>query len=131
MLSTATPDFTHNSGGVLDYRRSSDLGSQICLTTGTGLLRLLGVVTQMDASMIHKAKDLSPGQKAAIESLLGRVIAEDEEISIRSITLPSPPDWLKESWESAIRQGVDQLSMEEIDAEIAATRKARRERQSQ
>ena len=85
----------------------------------------------MDASMIHKAKDLSPDQKAAIESLLGRVIAENEEISIRSITLPSPPDWLKESWESARRQGVDQLSMEEIDAEIAATRKMRRERQSQ
>ena len=85
----------------------------------------------MDASMIHKAKDLSPDQKAAIESLLGRVIAENEEISIRAITLPSPPDWLKESWESARRQGVDQLSMEEIDAEIAATRKARRERPSQ
>jgi hypothetical protein len=105
--------------------------AQFWVTTGTGLLRLLGVVTQMDASMIHKAKDLSPDQKAAIESLLGRVIAENEEISIRAITLPSPPDWLKESWESARRQGVDQLSMEEIDAEIAATRKARRERPSQ
>jgi len=78
--------------------------------------------------MIHKAKDLSPNQKAAIEGLLGRAIAENEEISIRTITMPSPPDWLKESWESAKRQGVDQLSMEEIDAEIAAARKARRER---
>jgi hypothetical protein len=80
--------------------------------------------------MIHKAKDLSPDQKAAIESLLGRVIAENEEISIRSVTLPSAPDWLKESGESARRHGVDQLSMEEIDAEIAATRKARREHAS-
>lgn len=80
--------------------------------------------------MIHKAKDLSPDQKAAIEGLLGRVIAENEEISIRTFSLPSPPDWLKESWESAKRQGVDQLSREDIDAEIAAARRARRERKS-
>jgi len=78
--------------------------------------------------MIHKAKDLSPDQKAAIEGLLGRAISENEEISIRTITLPSPPDWLRESWESAKRQGVDQLSMEDIDAEIAAARSGRRER---
>ncbi len=80
--------------------------------------------------MIHKAKDLSPDQKAAIEGLLGRAIAENEEISIRTVMSPAPPDWLKESWQSAKRQGVDQLSMEDIDAEIAAARKARRERQS-
>jgi len=28
------------------------------------------------------------------------------------------PDWLRESWESARQTGLDQLSMEEIDAEI-------------
>ena len=77
--------------------------------------------------MIHKAKDLSPNQKAAIEGLLGRAIAENEEISIRTITMPSPPDWLKESWESAKCEGLAQLSLEEIDAEIAAARRARRE----
>ncbi|HTQ85001.1 MAG TPA: hypothetical protein VMI93_02220 [Candidatus Solibacter sp.] len=80
--------------------------------------------------MIHKAKDLSPNQKAAVEGLLGRAIAENEEISIRTITRPTPPVWLKESWESATRQGVELLSKEDIDAEIAAARKARRERQS-
>jgi hypothetical protein len=37
------------------------------------------------------------------------------------------PDWLRESWESAKRTGMNQLSMDEIDAEIAAARKARRE----
>ena len=31
--------------------------------------------------MIHRAKDLSPNQKMAIESLLGRVVIEDEAIS--------------------------------------------------
>jgi len=78
--------------------------------------------------MTRKAKDLSPDQKQAIESLLGRSIAENEEISIRTTTSPSTPEWLQASWESATEQGLDRLSMEEIDAEITAARKARRER---
>ena len=39
--------------------------------------------------MIHKAKDLSPDQRAAIESLLGRRILEDETLSIRTIASPA------------------------------------------
>lgn len=39
--------------------------------------------------MIHKAKDLSPDQRATIESLLGRRILEDEAISIRAIEPPT------------------------------------------
>jgi hypothetical protein len=78
--------------------------------------------------MTYKAKDLSPDQKMAIESLLGRSIAENEEISIRTTISPSAPEWLQASWKSANEQGLDQLSMEEIDAEIAAARNARRER---
>ena len=79
--------------------------------------------------MIHKVKDLSPDQKMAIESLLGRSVAEDEAISIRAIASASAPGWLQESWESAKRLGVDRLSLQEIDAEIDAARKARRNRQ--
>jgi hypothetical protein len=79
--------------------------------------------------MTRKAKDLSPDQRLAIESLLGRAIAENEEIIIRTTTPPSVPEWLQASWKSAEDQGLDQLSVEEIDAEIAAARKARRERQ--
>jgi hypothetical protein len=79
--------------------------------------------------MIHKAKDLSPEQKVAIESLLGRSVAEDETISIGTLSPTSAPEWLRNSWESAERQGVDQLSMDEIDAEIQAARKARLNRQ--
>jgi hypothetical protein len=41
------------------------------------------------------------------------------------------PEWLRRSWESSQRVGLDQLSMEEIDAEIAAARKARHESRSQ
>jgi len=37
------------------------------------------------------------------------------------------PDWLRRSWESAAQEGLNRLSMDEIDAEIAAARKARRE----
>jgi hypothetical protein len=77
--------------------------------------------------MTHKAKDLSPDQKIAIESLLGRSIAANEEISIRTTISPSTPEWVQKSWRSAKQQGVDQLSMEEIEAEIAAARKAGRE----
>ena len=73
--------------------------------------------------MTLKAKDLSPDQKMVIESLLGRSIAENEEISIRATTSPSVPEWLQTSWKSAQEQGLDQLSVEEIDAEIAAARK--------
>jgi len=79
--------------------------------------------------MTRKAKDLSPDQRLAIESLLGRSIAENEEIIIRTTTSPSTPEWLQASWKSAEDQGLDHLSVEEIDAEIAAARNARRERQ--
>ncbi len=76
--------------------------------------------------MIHKAKDLSPDQKTAIESLLGRSVAQEEAISIRTIASASAPEWLQKSWDSAKRLGLDRLSTEEIDAEIDAARKARR-----
>jgi len=41
------------------------------------------------------------------------------------------PEWLQKSWESSRQAGLDQLSMDEIDAEIATARKARRESRSQ
>jgi plasmid stability protein len=37
------------------------------------------------------------------------------------------PEWLQKSWERSKEAGLDQLSTDEIDAEIAAARKARRE----
>jgi plasmid stability protein len=37
------------------------------------------------------------------------------------------PEWLQKSWDSSKQVGMGQLSIEEIDAEIAAARKARRE----
>jgi len=78
--------------------------------------------------MIHRAKDLSPDQRLAIESLLGRSISDNEEIVIRTSELPPAPEWLRRSWESTQEQGLDRLSTQEIDAEIATARKARHDR---
>jgi hypothetical protein len=41
------------------------------------------------------------------------------------------PEWLQKSWESSRQAGLDQLSAEEMDAEIPAARKARRQSQPQ
>ncbi|MGH9631896.1 MAG: FitA-like ribbon-helix-helix domain-containing protein [Bryobacteraceae bacterium] len=37
------------------------------------------------------------------------------------------PEWLRKSWGSSKQAGLDRLSTDEIQAEIAAARKARRE----
>ncbi len=42
--------------------------------------------------MIRSAKELSPDQKAAIETLLGRRLLDSEEISIRTIESPALSD---------------------------------------
>jgi len=73
--------------------------------------------------MIHSVKNLSPDQKLAIESLLGRPISEDEQVSVR--TLPASPEWLMSIQQDAGKKGTDKLTMEEIDAEIAAARRER------
>ena len=39
--------------------------------------------------MIHLARDLSPDQKAANESLLGRRVMEDEAVSVRAFQPPA------------------------------------------
>jgi len=75
--------------------------------------------------MIQKAKDLSPDQKTAIESLLGRSVDDEEAISIRALPGSSAPQWLRQSWESAKHLGLDRLSTEDIDAEIKAARLVR------
>src|SRR5437660_11957017 len=41
-------------------------------------------------------------------------------------TFAPPPDWLEKSWDSAKRHGLDKLTMKEIDAGIAASRRERR-----
>lgn len=79
--------------------------------------------------MIHNAKDLSPTQKSVLEALLGRRISEQEAISIRAASHAEPPDWLEKSWQTAQQAGASELSMDEIDSEIAAARSARNPRE--
>ena len=78
--------------------------------------------------MIHNAKDLSPDQKSVLEALLGRRISEEEAISVRATRSADAPEWLESSWRSAQQAGLDNLSAEEIEAEIAAARSARQSR---
>ena len=41
-------------------------------------------------------------------------------------TLAPAPDWLKDLQDNAQRKGLDQLTMDDIDAEIAAARRERK-----
>jgi plasmid stability protein len=50
-----------------------------------------------------------------------------EQYALQVLEQDLAPEWLRQSWASAKEAGVDQFSMDEIDAEIAAARKARRE----
>jgi prevent-host-death family protein len=45
-------------------------------------------------------------------------------------TLAPAPDWLKDVQDDAKRRGLDKLTMPDIDHEIAAARRARRERRT-
>lgn len=48
-----------------------------------------------------------------------------EEYARQVIERDLAPEWLRKSWSTAADAALDQLSMEEIEAEIAAARQAR------
>jgi hypothetical protein len=50
-----------------------------------------------------------------------------EEYARRVLQQDLAPEWLQRSWASSRQAGLERLSMEDIDAEIAAARRARRE----
>jgi len=54
--------------------------------------------------MIRNVKDLSPDQKAAIESLLGRRVLEDEAISVRAIEPPPLSDQRRQELAEELRK---------------------------
>ncbi len=47
---------------------------------------------------------------------------------MRTVPLPPAPEWLKTIQQDAREKGLDRLTPEEIDAEIAAARRDRRNR---
>ncbi len=75
--------------------------------------------------MIHKARDLSPDQKAAVESLLGRQILEGEAVSVRAFEPPLLSDRRRQEIVDSLKQYFAQLdansksvSAEEADEAI-------------
>lgn len=62
--------------------------------------------------MIHKAKDLSPDQKLAIESLLGQPLSEQDDVSVRRL---GPVKQLAPEKRKEILDGMDQY-FAKIDA---------------
>ena len=75
--------------------------------------------------MIHKAKDLSPDQKAAVESLVGRQILEDEAVSVRAFEPPVLSDQRRQKIVESLKRYFAQVdanskpvSAEEVDEAI-------------
>lgn len=48
-----------------------------------------------------------------------------EQYALQVLERDLAPDWLRKSWSGAEQVGLDQLSMDEIETEIAAARRAR------
>jgi predicted hydrolase (HD superfamily) len=71
--------------------------------------------------------DLPDEQQAALVAKARALGLSAEEYACKVLQHDLTPEWLQKSWESAKQAGLDQLSTEEIDAEITAARKARRE----
>ena len=71
--------------------------------------------------------DLPDEQKAALVAKARAQGLSAEEYARQVLQHDLAPEWLRTSWESARRAGLDQLSMEEIEAEIADARRRRHE----
>lgn len=71
--------------------------------------------------------DLTEEQALVLQAEAKAEGASTEQYARQVLEQNLVPEWLRESWETAKQSGVNDLSMDEIDAEIAAARKARRE----
>jgi plasmid stability protein len=71
--------------------------------------------------------DLPEEQRAALAAKARAKGLSTEDYAREVLEHDLIPEWLQKSWTTAKEAGLDQLSPEEIDVEIAAARKARRE----
>ena len=71
--------------------------------------------------------ELPDEQKAALAAKAQARGLSTEQYALKVLEHDLVPEWLQKSWESSREGTFDQLSMEEIDAEILAARKARHE----
>ncbi len=72
------------------------------------------------------AIDFSEEQTAALAAKAKAQGISTEQCARQVLEQDLAPEWLRQSWEIAKQSGVNELSMEEVDAEIAAARKNRR-----
>ncbi len=71
--------------------------------------------------------ELRDEQRAALAAkALARGLSA-EQYALELLEHDLVPEWLQKSWETSKEVGLDQLSTEEIDAEISAARKGRQE----
>jgi plasmid stability protein len=69
-----------------------------------------------------------PDEQTAVLAAKARAQGLSTEEYVRQVLQHDlVPEWLQKSWESSRQAGLDQLSVDEIDAEIAAARNARRQ----
>jgi hypothetical protein len=71
---------------------------------------------------------------AEVQALKAKATARGlsaEQYALHVLEQDLAPEWLRQSWASAKETGLDRLSMDEIEAEIAAARKARGEAKPQ
>ena len=71
--------------------------------------------------------ELPDSRKAALAAKAQARGLSTEQYALRVLERDLVPEWLQKSWETSKESGLDQLSMEEIDAEISAARKTRHE----
>ena len=71
--------------------------------------------------------NLPDAQTAALAAKARAQGLSAEEYARQVLEHDLAPEWLQKSWESSNQSGLGQLTVDEIDAEIAAARKARRE----
>jgi plasmid stability protein len=69
--------------------------------------------------------DLPDEQKAALVAKARAQGLSAEDYARQVLQHDLAPEWLRKSWETSKQAGPDHLSMEDIDAEIAAARKGR------
>jgi plasmid stability protein len=69
--------------------------------------------------------ELPEEQKAALAAKARALGVTTEQYARKVLEHDLVPEWLQRSWESSKQAGLNEISMEEIDAEIAAARKTR------
>jgi plasmid stability protein len=75
--------------------------------------------------------ELPEEQKAALAAKARMQGLSTEQYVRQVLEHDLVPEWLQKSWETSKEAGLDQLSAEEIDAEISAARKAQHPSRSQ